>query len=54
MVAKKNGVLTKPIVIRIRGLQEDEAISHLREFIDEHPEKNKNMFLVHKMDLAAL
>ena len=48
-------VLTKPIVIRIRGYHEKEALEQMSVFMAENTERLKNkLFLVQEWDKAVL
>ena len=55
MVSKKMNVITKPMVVRLKGIHEREARKHLEEFMTENREMSeKSLFIVDEMDMAAL
>ena len=38
MISKKMNVITKPLVVRLKGIHETEARKHLEEFMIENKE----------------
>lgn len=47
-------MITKPIVLRLRGMFEAEALQMLRDFIDSNEDAKNSIKLIRDLDQAAV
>ena len=52
--AKEHGVITKPLVLRLRGLYDKEANALVKDFYEKHEELRSSIYLEPDIEEAAI